>query len=195
MGENVFTPALGRFAPTRFYDGVVALTRERVWRSLVVMYVAPRAGDTIVDVGCGTGSLALLLNRVEPGASLVGVDPDATVLQLVAVADVERLVRTPVDPAVLVGPGAVAVVVRLGRRHGHVEVVEPRGGHLAGPDAPVLRQQPWVRLGGLGAPYRSHPHNLSSAVPRRGPRPGGRPASGGAGTGYGCKGLPMESAA
>lgn len=34
----------------------------------------------IVDVGCGTGSLALLLARVEPRASIVGVDPDPDVL-------------------------------------------------------------------------------------------------------------------
>jgi hypothetical protein len=32
MSENAFTPALGRFAPTRFYDHMVALTRERLWR-------------------------------------------------------------------------------------------------------------------------------------------------------------------
>lgn len=28
MSENAFTPALGRFAPTRFYDHAVALTRD-----------------------------------------------------------------------------------------------------------------------------------------------------------------------
>src|SRR4051795_4170334 len=80
MSDNTFTPALGRFAPTRYYDRVVALTRERVWRSLAVMYVAPRPGEVIVDVGCGTGSLALLLGRVEPRARIVGVDPDPDVL-------------------------------------------------------------------------------------------------------------------
>ncbi|MEU0555749.1 methyltransferase domain-containing protein [Dactylosporangium sp. NPDC006015] len=75
-----FTPALGRLAPTRFYDPVVALTRERRWRSSVVMYASPRPGETIVDVGCGTGTLALLLARAEPRATIVGVDPDPSVL-------------------------------------------------------------------------------------------------------------------
>ncbi|GAA1556081.1 hypothetical protein GCM10009827_091130 [Dactylosporangium maewongense] len=75
-----FTPALGRLAPTRFYDPVVALTRERRWRSSVVMYASPRPGETVVDVGCGTGSLALLLARAEPRATIVGVDPDPSVL-------------------------------------------------------------------------------------------------------------------
>ncbi|MEV7730061.1 class I SAM-dependent methyltransferase [Streptomyces sp. NPDC087917] len=45
MTEQSFTPALGRLAPTRFHDGVVALTRERLWRGLTALYVAPRAGE------------------------------------------------------------------------------------------------------------------------------------------------------
>jgi SAM-dependent methyltransferase len=80
MSTQNFTPAMGRFAPTRFYDPVVALTRERLWRALAAMYVAPRPDDVIADVGCGTGSLALLLARTEPRARLVGLDPDPDVL-------------------------------------------------------------------------------------------------------------------
>lgn len=80
MNENTFTPALGRFAPTRFYDHVIALTRERLWRGLTVEQVAPRPDEVIVDVGCGTGTLALLLARAQPRARIVGVDPDPGVL-------------------------------------------------------------------------------------------------------------------
>ncbi|MFJ4671233.1 class I SAM-dependent methyltransferase [Kitasatospora purpeofusca] len=80
MNERSFTPAAGRFAPVRLYDPVVALTRERLWRSLVAMHVAPRPEDVVVDVGCGTGSLAVLLNRVEPRATVIGVDPDPEAL-------------------------------------------------------------------------------------------------------------------
>ncbi|MFE6749812.1 class I SAM-dependent methyltransferase [Kitasatospora purpeofusca] len=80
MDERSFTPAAGRFAPVRLYDPVVALTRERLWRSLVAMHVAPRPEDVVVDVGCGTGSLAVLLKRVEPRATVIGVDPDPEAL-------------------------------------------------------------------------------------------------------------------
>ena len=75
-----FTPVLGRL-PRRFYDPVIALMRERLWRSLVALQVSPRPDDLIVDVGCGTGSLALLLNRIEPKAQIVAVDPDREVLE------------------------------------------------------------------------------------------------------------------
>ncbi|MET9344586.1 class I SAM-dependent methyltransferase [Nonomuraea sp. NPDC003804] len=80
MTGNTFTPALGRMAPTRFYDPIVAVTRERLWRTLMVMYVAPRPEEVIVDVGCGTGSTELLLNRIEPRARVIAVDPDPDVI-------------------------------------------------------------------------------------------------------------------
>ncbi|WP_409428992.1 methyltransferase domain-containing protein [Mycobacterium sp. SMC-11] len=89
MSEETFTPALGRLAPARFFDYVVALTRERLWRGLTVMHLAPRPGDTILDVGCGTGSLALLAARVEPQANIVGLDPDPEILAVARQKDAE----------------------------------------------------------------------------------------------------------
>ncbi|MEU5877843.1 methyltransferase domain-containing protein [Spirillospora sp. NPDC047279] len=80
MSERTFTPAAGRFAPARLYDPVITLTRERLWRALLAAHVAPRPDDVIVDVGCGTGSLAVLLHRIEPRARIIGVDPDREVL-------------------------------------------------------------------------------------------------------------------
>ncbi|MGH8877494.1 MAG: class I SAM-dependent methyltransferase [Stackebrandtia sp.] len=82
MTDASFTPPLGRLGPTRVYDAVIALTRERVWRALVAEHVAPRPGEVIVDVGCGTGSQALLLRRLEPRARIIGVDPDADTLSI-----------------------------------------------------------------------------------------------------------------
>lgn len=79
--ETTFTPAAGRPEWTPFYDFAIAiLTRERRWRSALLRETAPQAGDRILDVGCGTGTFAVMLKRHEPGAHVVGLDPDADVL-------------------------------------------------------------------------------------------------------------------
>jgi len=76
-----FTPALGKDWLTPAYDLAIALlTRERVWRGLLVRQIAASAGDRILDVGCGTGTLAVMLARSAPKATVTGLDPDAAVL-------------------------------------------------------------------------------------------------------------------
>jgi precorrin-6B methylase 2 len=116
MSTQSFTPALGRVAPARFFDFVVALTRERLWRALAAMYVAPQPGDVIADVGCGTGTLALLLGRVEPSARIIGVDPDPEVLAVArrkAGADAGEQWRVGMGDALeeLLGANSVDTVV------------------------------------------------------------------------------------
>jgi ubiquinone/menaquinone biosynthesis C-methylase UbiE len=117
MTDRAFTPALGRVAPVRFYDAVAALLRERLWRSLVVGHVAPAADDVVVDVGCGTGSLALRLRHVRPEARIVGVDPDPDVLAVArrkadaAGVAVEWKVGMGDALEAVVGAGSAGVVV------------------------------------------------------------------------------------
>lgn len=77
MTERAFTPAAGRLVPTRAYDRLLALlTRERHWRDELLRLVAPAPGERILDVGSGTGSLAIQLKRLVPTATVVGLDPD-----------------------------------------------------------------------------------------------------------------------
>lgn len=117
MTERAFTPALGRFAPVRFYDLVASLTRERLWRGLVVAHVAPRTNDVIVDVGCGTGSLALLLRGAQPQARIVGIDPDPEVLSMAkrkaadAGAEVEWRVGMGDALEEVISPGSASAAV------------------------------------------------------------------------------------
>ncbi len=78
-----FVPALGKAGNIDRYDAVVALmTREKRWRGDLVRLVAPLAGETIVDVGCGTGTLAIALNAATPDAVVMGVDPDPAALAI-----------------------------------------------------------------------------------------------------------------
>lgn len=92
--EPDFVPALGRSGLTRDYDRVIAvMTRERRWRGALLDLVAPEAGDVIVDVGAGTGSQAIAIKQIAPGARVIGIDPDHAVLALArekaAIAGVE----------------------------------------------------------------------------------------------------------
>ena len=78
---TTFTPALGHSWLSDVYDPAIALlTRERVWRRALVEALDPRAGERIVDVGCGTGSLAARIKERAPGSQVLGIDPDRDIL-------------------------------------------------------------------------------------------------------------------
>jgi len=80
--ERIYTPALGLRALTPLYDTAIALlTRESIWRSALVRTASLKTSEKILDVGCGTGTLAVLLAKQVPGAEVSGIDPDSDVLR------------------------------------------------------------------------------------------------------------------
>ncbi len=94
--DGDFTPALGRTGLSGLYDPAIALlTRAGRWRRALFRQIAPTSGDRIVDIGCGTGTLALLLKRHAGGAVIIGLDPDPDILDRARrKADRERLAVT-----------------------------------------------------------------------------------------------------
>ncbi len=81
MQSRSYVPALGDHRLSPFYDATIALmTCERTWRRAFVKQIAPEPRDVILDLGCGTGSLAVQLKKACPGASIYGVDPDPDIL-------------------------------------------------------------------------------------------------------------------
>jgi ubiquinone/menaquinone biosynthesis C-methylase UbiE len=81
MASDGYLPALRFSALTRIYDPVVALTsRERRFKELLVEQAAPAPGQRILDLGCGTGTLAIQVKRREPGVEMVGLDADPEML-------------------------------------------------------------------------------------------------------------------
>lgn len=83
MEDDAHTPALGRQELTGAYDRTIRFwTREGKWRPMFVRQIAPAHRETIVDVGCGTGTLAILLKQAAPGARVVAIDPDPQVLRI-----------------------------------------------------------------------------------------------------------------
>ncbi len=80
--ERTFTPALGNARFTPLYDLAIAtVTRENLWRGRLVAHINPTAADRILDVGCGTGSMAIRLKKTNPDVEIIGIDPDSTVIE------------------------------------------------------------------------------------------------------------------
>jgi ubiquinone/menaquinone biosynthesis C-methylase UbiE len=84
MQSPSYTPPLGS-GDTADYDAAIRRwTRERRWRSAMLRLLAPSLGETIVDIGCGTGSFALLVKAQQGEAQVIGLDPDAQALAIAA---------------------------------------------------------------------------------------------------------------
>jgi ubiquinone/menaquinone biosynthesis C-methylase UbiE len=72
-----FIPALRFRGLTRFYDPVVALTsREGAFKRRLLDQARINHGEAVLDVGCGTGTLAIAIKQAHPQTKVVGIDAD-----------------------------------------------------------------------------------------------------------------------
>jgi 2-polyprenyl-3-methyl-5-hydroxy-6-metoxy-1,4-benzoquinol methylase len=76
-----FMPALRFGSLTRLFDPVVAATtREGAFKRVVIELADLKEGEAALDLGCGTGTLALMAYADAPGAEIVGLDADPEIL-------------------------------------------------------------------------------------------------------------------
>lgn len=91
--DKEFLPGMGKTWLLPFYDlftrvaGVGPLHEEAAAAADV------RDGESVIDVGCGTGNLSLAVLRSTPGAVVTGADPDAAALRIAARKARRRRVR------------------------------------------------------------------------------------------------------
>lgn len=80
-----YVPALGFHWLTPAYDVVVRLTtRERAFKAALIEQAGIASGHTVLDLACGTGTLAIRAKKREPGATVTGLDGDPHVLERAA---------------------------------------------------------------------------------------------------------------
>lgn len=78
-----YVPALGYRALTRLYDPVVALTtREQAFKRRLIAQATLQPGFEVLDLACGTGTLAVWMKQAEPAAAVSGVDGDPQILDI-----------------------------------------------------------------------------------------------------------------
>jgi len=77
-----FIPALGHDWLTPLYDVVAFLTGERAFKRRLLELARIAPGHDVLDLGCGTGTLALLVKETCPGAHVVGLDIDPRILEI-----------------------------------------------------------------------------------------------------------------
>jgi len=78
---RTFLPAAGKDCLLPFYDPVVKLLGGDAARQTLVEQADLRAGQRLLEVGCGTGTLMLMIKRDQKNVEVVGIDPDPKALQ------------------------------------------------------------------------------------------------------------------
>jgi ubiquinone/menaquinone biosynthesis C-methylase UbiE len=64
------------------YDPLLWILRGTAIKRPLVEQAAIKPGFRALDVGCGTGSLAVLIKRLHPQVEVIGLDPDPEALSL-----------------------------------------------------------------------------------------------------------------
>jgi ubiquinone/menaquinone biosynthesis C-methylase UbiE len=80
-GHNkTYIPGMGHDRLLPLYDPLCKLLGMAKVHRPLVDHAGIRPGQRVLEIGCGTGNLALLVKRLHPDAEVVGLDPDPKAL-------------------------------------------------------------------------------------------------------------------
>jgi ubiquinone/menaquinone biosynthesis C-methylase UbiE len=78
-----YIPALSFQSLTPLYDPLLRwVMQERRFKQLVVKQAHIQPNHQVIDLGCGTGTLTLMLKQTYPAANIAGLDIDPTILAI-----------------------------------------------------------------------------------------------------------------
>jgi SAM-dependent methyltransferase len=82
--DRHFLPGMGRAWLLPFYDPCTRLFGIGRDHAALLDQAQVGPGDRVLEIGCGTGNLALRVKRRHPSAEVVGLDPDGPALERAA---------------------------------------------------------------------------------------------------------------
>jgi len=81
--ESKYIPALSFKALTPFYDTLFKWTmREELFKRRLIEEAQIRPNQRILDLGCGTGTLTIMIKKAHPDSKVIGLDGDLQVLEI-----------------------------------------------------------------------------------------------------------------
>lgn len=83
MSIHQFVPALAFKGLTRFYDLLLRIAfPERKIRQALIDQLRLNGNETLLDFGCGTGTLAIMIKEQFPSVNVIGIDVDDDVITI-----------------------------------------------------------------------------------------------------------------
>jgi ubiquinone/menaquinone biosynthesis C-methylase UbiE len=81
--EEEYIPALGIRALTPFYDLIQRwVVRDTIYKSRLIEQANIQPNHSVLDLGCGTGTLAIMVKQTVATADVVGLDADPQMLSV-----------------------------------------------------------------------------------------------------------------
>ena len=80
--ERNYLPAMGKRWLLPLYDPLLKLLGADKTKRRLIEQATIKSGFRVLDIGCGTGSLAVLIKRMHPEVEVIGVDPDPAALSI-----------------------------------------------------------------------------------------------------------------
>ena len=78
-----YIPALSYRFLTPFYDFIQKyIVRDVRYKTLLIEQAKLEAGQQVLDLGCGTGTLAIIAKQAQPSAEVFGLDADPDMLKV-----------------------------------------------------------------------------------------------------------------
>lgn len=80
--ERSYIPAFGKRWLLPLYDPLLWPLGADAAKRRLIEQAEIKSGFRVLDIGCGTGSMAVLIKKLHPDAAVVGIDPDPAALSI-----------------------------------------------------------------------------------------------------------------